>query len=217
MLWQNDSLIQSTFNSMTISLLSASVTTAIGLLISISLLRYRFKGKLFIYCMLFTIAVSPDIVIAISFLLLFKFFRISLGFFSLLLSHITFCLPFSVIITYSKIKKIDVCLLEAAEDLGASEFIILRNIIIPLSIPTIISSWFLTFIISIDDVTISSFVTGPRYEILPLKIYSMVKVGISSEINELSFLLLIFFISCFFLVRTMWKMIKKLIIQENVE
>ncbi|ARC53945.1 spermidine/putrescine ABC transporter permease [Candidatus Riesia pediculicola] len=209
LLLKNDSLMQAALNSITISFLSASITTIIGFLISLSLLRYSLKSKFFIYCMLFIVSVSPDIVMAISLLFLFKFIRIPLGFFSLLLSHITFCLPFSVINTYSKMKKFDINLLEAAEDLGASEFLILRYIILPLSIPAIVSSWLLTFIVSIDDVTISSFVTGPRYEILPLKIYSMVKVGISSEINEISILLLLFFMFCFLLVHGLWKIFKK--------
>ena len=115
---------------------------------------------------------------------------ISLGFWSLLVSHITFCLPFVVVTVYSRLSGFDVKMLEAAKDLGAGEFTILRKIIMPLAMPAVASGWLLSFTLSMDDVVVSSFVTGPSYEILPLKIYSMVKVGVSPEVNALATILL---------------------------
>jgi spermidine/putrescine transport system permease protein len=82
-------------------------------------------------------------------------------------------------------------MLEAAKDLGASEWVILKQIILPLAKPAVAAGWLLSFTLSLDDVIISSFVTGPTYEILPLKIYSMVKVGISPEVNALATVMLI--------------------------
>jgi spermidine/putrescine transport system permease protein len=114
-----------------------------------------------------------------------------LGFFTLLISHITFCLPFVVVTVYSRLKGFDVKMLEAARDLGASEWVILKQIILPLAKPAVAAGWLLSFTLSLDDVIISSFVTGPTYEILPLKIYSMVKVGISPEVNALATVMLI--------------------------
>ena len=116
---------------------------------------------------------------------------IQLGFWSLLFSHITFCLPFVVVTVYSRLKGFDVRMLEAAKDLGASEFTILRKIILPLAMPAVAAGWVLSFTLSMDDVVVSSFVTGPSYEILPLKIYSMVKVGVSPEVNALATILLV--------------------------
>ena len=81
-------------------------------------------------------------------------------------------------------------MLEAAKDLGAGGFTILRKIIMPLAMPAVASGWLLSFTLSMDDVVVSSFVTGPSYEILPLKIYSMVKVGVSPEVNALATILL---------------------------
>ncbi|MGF1755607.1 ABC transporter permease subunit, partial [Vibrio makurazakiensis] len=81
--------------------------------------------------------------------------------------------------------------LEAAKDLGASEWTILKQIILPLAKPAVAAGWLLSFTLSLDDVIISSFVTGPTYEILPLKIYSMVKVGISPEVNALATVMLV--------------------------
>ncbi len=82
-------------------------------------------------------------------------------------------------------------MLEAAKDLGAGEWVILKQIILPLAKPAVAAGWLLSFTLSLDDVIISSFVTGPTYEILPLKIYSMVKVGISPEVNALATVMLV--------------------------
>ena len=106
-------------------------------------------------------------------------------------SGMLFCLPFVVVTVYSRLKGFDVRMLEAAKDLGASEFTILRKIILPLAMPAVAAGWVLSFTLSMDDVVVSSFVTGPSYEILPLKIYSMVKVGVSPEVNALATILLV--------------------------
>ncbi|HGJ5876443.1 MAG TPA: spermidine/putrescine ABC transporter permease PotC [Arsenophonus sp.] len=192
MLWNNDSLLQAAGHSLTIAMISASCTILIGSLAAVALFRYQFRGKSFVGGMLFVVMISPDIVMAISLLLLFMLLGISLGFWSLLFSHITFCLPFVVITVYARLKDFDVKMLEAARDLGANELTILQKIILPLALPAVISGWLLSFILSMDDVVVSSFVTGPAYEILPLKIYSMVKIGISPEVNVLATILLLF-------------------------
>jgi spermidine/putrescine transport system permease protein len=191
LLMNNDSLIQAAQHSLLMGVLSASCATLIGSLTAVALYRYRFRGKPFVSGMLFVVMMSPDIVMAISLLVLFMLLGISLGFWSLLFSHITFCLPFVVITVYSRLKGFDVRMLEAAKDLGASETTILRKIILPLAMPAVAAGWLLSFTLSMDDVVVSSFVTGPTFEILPLKIYSMVKVGVSPEVNALATILLL--------------------------
>ncbi|KFD82899.1 binding--dependent transport system inner membrane component family protein [Vibrio cholerae] len=141
--------------------------------------------------MLFVVMMSPDIVMAISLLALFLVMGAKLGFFTLLIAHITFCLPFVVVTVYTRLNGFDVKMLEAAKDLGAGEWVILKKIILPLAKPAVAAGWLLSFTLSLDDVIISSFVTGPTYEILPLKIYSMVKVGISPEVNALATVMLV--------------------------
>jgi len=141
--------------------------------------------------MLFVVMMSPDIVMAISLLALFLVLGAKLGFMTLLIAHITFCLPFVVVTVFSRLNGFDVKMLEAAKDLGASEWVILKKIILPLAKPAVAAGWLLSFTLSLDDVIISSFVTGPTYEILPLKIYSMVKVGISPEVNALATVMLV--------------------------
>ena len=188
LLMNNDSLLQAAQHSLTMAVLSATFATLIGSLTAVALYRYRFRGKPFVSGM---VMMSPDIVMAISLLVLFMLIGIQLGFWSLLFSHITFCLPFVVVTVFSRLKGFDVRMLEAAKDLGASELTILRKIILPLALPAVAAGWLLSFTLSMDDVVVSSFVTGPGYEILPLKIYSMVKVGVSPEVNALATILLV--------------------------
>ncbi|EIZ2563614.1 spermidine/putrescine ABC transporter permease PotC [Salmonella enterica] len=188
LLVNNDSLLQAAQHSLTMAIFSATFATLIGSLTAVALYRYRFRGKPFVSGMLFVVMMSPDIVMAISLLVLFMLLGIQLGFWSLLFSHITFSLPFVVVTVYSRLKGFDVRMLEAAKDLGASEVTILRKIILPLAVA---AGWLLSFTLSMDDVVVSSFVTGPGYEILPLKIYSMVKVGVSPEVNALATVLLV--------------------------
>ncbi|MDP2558896.1 spermidine/putrescine ABC transporter permease PotC [Photobacterium damselae subsp. piscicida] len=187
----NDSLMQAAGHSITIAVFSATAAALIGSLTAVALFRYQFKGKKFVTSMLFIVMMSPDIVMAISLLALFLLMGAELGFLTLLLSHITFCLPFVVVTIYSRLKGFDVKMLEAARDLGASEWVILKQIILPLAKPAVAAGWLLSFTLSLDDVIISSFTTGPTYQILPLKIYSMVKVGISPEVNALATIMLV--------------------------
>ncbi|MGJ0625171.1 spermidine/putrescine ABC transporter permease PotC [Xenorhabdus bovienii] len=191
LLFNNDSLLQAAGHSLTMAVTSATFATLIGSLTAVALYRYSFRGKKFVSGMLFVVMMSPDIVMAISLLVLFMLLGVSLGFWSLLFSHITFCLPFVVVTVYSRLKDFDVKMLEAARDLGAGELTILRKIILPLAMPAVMAGWLLSFTLSMDDVVVSSFVTGPSYEILPLKIYSMVKVGVSPEVNALATILLV--------------------------
>lgn len=186
----NAGLMEAARHSVTIALVSATFAALIGTLAAVALYRYRFRGKGFVGGMLFVVMMSPDIVMAISLLALFVVVGISLGFWSLLFAHITFCLPFVVITVYSRLKGFDLRMLEAAKDLGASELVTFRKIIFPLARPAIAAGWLLSFTLSLDDVIVSSFVTGPAYEILPLKIYSMVKVGVSPEVNALATIML---------------------------
>lgn len=191
-LFNNDTLLQAAGHSITIAFFSATMATLIGTLTAIALYRYRFKGKQLIGGMLFVVMMSPDIVMAVSLLALFMLVGISLGFWSLLFAHVTFCLPYVVVAVFSRLKGFDVKMLEAAKDLGASEVTILRKIIFPLALPAIVSGWLLSFTISLDDVVVSSFVTGVSYEVLPLKIFSLVKTGVTPEVNALATIMIVF-------------------------
>ncbi|EWH08728.1 spermidine/putrescine ABC transporter membrane protein [Catenovulum agarivorans DS-2] len=190
-LFNNDGLIQAALNSLTVSVIAATAATVIGTLAAVALHRYQFKGKALLSSMVFVAMLTPEIVMAIALLIVFISLGITLGFISLVIAHITFCLPFVIVAVYARLKEFDMRMLNAAKDLGASELRIFIEIILPLILPAVISGWLLSFTLSLDDVIVSAFVTGPGYEILPLKVYSMVKVGVSPEVNAISTLLLV--------------------------
>lgn len=185
----NRQLLDSLVNSLAVALLSSTVATAIGTLAAVAFQRYRFPGRRLLYGLLFVVMMSPDIVMGISLLMLFILVRLEPGFLTLVLSHITFCLPFVAVTIYARIADFDPNVIEAAKDLGASEYQAFRHVILPMLLPAVVSGWLLSFTLSLDDVIVSFFVTGPTFEILPLKIYSMVRLGVKPEVNALSTLL----------------------------
>jgi len=190
-LFANEGLMQAAGHSALIAVSSASLATIIGTLAAVALHRYQFKGKAILSSMVFVSMLTPEIVLAIALLIIFILLGIQLGFWSLLLAHITFCLPFVIVAVYSRLRGFDMKMLEAARDLGATEGKIFMKIILPLALPAVAAGWLLSFTLSLDDVIVSAFVTGPSYEILPLKIYSMVRVGVSPEVNAISTTLLV--------------------------
>ena len=191
-LFSNHAMVQAMWNSLWLALAAATVSTLIGALTALALQRYRFRGKKALRGMLFVVMMSPEIVRAISLLALFLLVGLQLGFISLLLAHVTFCLPFVVITVAARLNGLDQRLLEAARDLGAGEFTTIRTILVPVMMPALLAGWLLGFTLSLDDVVVSTFVSGPSYEILPLRIYSMVRVGLKPEVNALGSLLLVF-------------------------
>jgi spermidine/putrescine transport system permease protein len=189
-LWDNDALIQAAVNSLLLATSAATLSTLIGTLTAIALHRYRFRGKRLLNGMLFVVMMSPDIVLAISLLVLFILLGVKLGYLSLLLAHVTFCLPFVVVTVYARLSGFNAQIIEAARDLGASEWQMLRTVLVPIIFPAVMAGWLLGFTLSLDDVVVSIFVTGPTFEVLPLRIYSMVRLGVKPEVNALATVLL---------------------------
>lgn len=189
-LFDNAAMMQAAWHSVLLAVVAATITTTIGGLTAMSLQRYDFKGKSVLQGLLFVLMMSPEIVLAISLLALFLMIGFQLGFVTLLIAHITFCLPFVVITVTAQLKSLDNRILEAARDLGASEFTVIRTILVPIMMPAILAGWVLAFTLSLDDVVVSTFVTGPDFEILPLQIYSMVRVGVKPEVNAVGTILL---------------------------
>ena len=191
-LWNNDGLIEAAMHSLTIATVSSVIATVIGTLGAVALYRYRFFGKGFLQSLIYILIVSPEIVMGISLLMLFAAFFLPLGFWSLLLAHVTLSLPFVIVTVASRLSGFDQSIIEAAKDLGAGEMKTFTAIILPNILPAVIAGFLLSFTLSLDDVIISFFVTGPGYEILPLKIYSMVRVGVKPEINALCTIMFLF-------------------------
>ncbi len=179
-----------TYHSFLLGVTSATIATALGVLAATSLYRYTFFGRQFLYGLIFILILSPEIVTGAALLILFTLIKLELGFTTLLLAHVSFCMPFVVVTVYSRLVSFDKNIFEAAKDLGATEWLIFVRILLPLLSPALIAGWLLSFTLSLDDVIISYFVAGPEFEILPLKIYSMVRSGIKPEINALCTVLL---------------------------
>lgn len=137
--------------------------------------------------------VSPDVIIGASFLIFFTAVGfISLGFTSVLLSHIAFSIPIVVLMVLPKLQEINDSMVDAARDLGANTFQVIKNIILPFLAPGIIAGYFMAFTYSLDDFAVTFFVTGNGFSTLSVEIYSRARQGISLEINALSALVFLF-------------------------
>lgn len=191
-LFNDSDTLLTAWHSLSIATLTAIIAGFLGFLAAITLQRYRFHGRAFINLLVMILIIVPDLILAITWLLTFLFIKMPLGFSSLLIAHVSFCIPFVFITCLTRLKQLDKNLIEAAKDLGASEFRIFWKVLVPLLAPAIAAGMLMSFTLSLDDTIISYFVTGPTYQTLPLKIFAMIHVGVNPEVNAISSLLLIF-------------------------
>ncbi|MGE5702290.1 MAG: ABC transporter permease, partial [Clostridia bacterium] len=173
------------------ALVSTILATMIGTLAAVGMYRYHFRGKTALDSMLYLPIVIPEIVMGISMLALFAQLNVPLGFWTLVAAHITFSIPFVVFVVKARLDGFDKSIEEAAMDLGATPWQTFIKVTLPVIAPGVIAAALLAFTLSIDDVIISFFVAGPSSATLPLKIFSMVKFGVTPEINALSTLMLL--------------------------
>jgi len=164
---------------------ASTIATTLGLLACVRLFLYKNTAKYGLFMMLLLLIIIPDIVLGVALLIFFNVADISLGFFSLLIAHITFCIPFVILTISTRIRTLDPNIYFSALDLGASRYRALVKILLPLLWPAILSAFLLCFTLSFDDVIISYFVAGPDFTILPLTIYSLVRAGVTPELNAL--------------------------------
>lgn len=188
-LWANEALLEAAGHSL--ALATATLTTLAGALIAVALHRWRIRGRAALKGALFAVMMTPDIVCAISLLALFAFLGVKLGFVTLLLAHATFCLPFVVVTVSARLAGFDLRLGEAARDLGASEWQVVRTVYMPLLLPALTAGWLLGFTLSLDDTVVSMFVTGPAFDVLPLRVYGLARIGLKPEINALGTAMLV--------------------------
>ena len=138
-------------------------------------------------------------------LLLFLALHLPLGFPTLLAAHVVLCVPFVATTVYSRFHGFQNDIIDAARDLGAGEYQVFRHVVIPVASPAVIGGWLLSFTLSLDDVIISFFTTGPSYEVLPLRIYSMVRLGIKPDVNALCVVMMAITIVALILSRILLK------------
>ncbi|KIL37281.1 ABC transporter permease [Cohnella kolymensis] len=190
-LFQNTAVLEAMKTSLTVAFINTIAATMIGTLAAVGMYRYHFRGKMALEGLVFLPIVIPEIVMGISLLALFSQLHVPLGFFTLVAAHITFSVPFVMVVVRARLAGFDKHIEEAAMDLGATPWQTFVKVTLPVIAPGVIAGALLTFTLSIDDVVISFFVAGPGSETLPLKIFSMVKFGVTPEINALSTLMLI--------------------------
>lgn len=194
-LLNNSDLIESFLNTMLVAVTSTIVSTIIGTISAYGLFKYDFKFKGLINGLIYIPIVIPEIVLGISLLSVYTLMKLELSLFTIILSHIAFSIPFVIVSVRTTLSKETITYEEAARDLGASNYRVFKDIVLPVITPGIVSGATLAFTLSLDDVVISYFTAGPGSNTLPLYIYSMIKTGITPDVNALtSIMLLVTFI-----------------------
>lgn len=187
----NDEVMRALSNTIKVAFFTSIISTVIGTLAAVGMYRYKFKGKAVLDNLLYIPVVIPEIVLGISLLIFFQRVSIPLGITTLIIAHCTFCIPFVVITVRSRMAGFDRSLEEAAMDLGAGQVKTFFYVTLPNIMPGVVAGALLSITLSLDDVITSFFVTGPSSTTLPLQIFSMVKFGVSPEINALSTVMLL--------------------------
>jgi len=192
-IFEDTRLIIIVLNTIIIALLSAAISTIIGIFGALGIWYVKkWHAKNVLLSLNNVLIVSPDVVIGASFLILFTFLGIKLGFTSVLLSHIAFSVPIVVIMILPKLQEMGESLIDAALDLGASRWDVLSRVILPYITPGIFAGFFMALTYSLDDFAVTFFVTGNGFSTLSVEIYSMARRGISLNINALSTLIFLF-------------------------
>jgi putrescine transport system permease protein len=195
-LLHNRQLLQAALLSLEVAVTSATIAMVLGTLAAIALVRFaRFRGRLLLSGMVNAPLVMPEIITGITQLLLFvsmlqMFGWPHRGFSTIVISHVVFCTAYATITVQSRLQSADQSLEEAAMDLGSTPTRAFINVTLPLIAPALLSSWLLNFTLSLDDLVISSFVSGPGASTLPMVIYSKVKLGVSPDVNALASLII---------------------------
>ncbi len=187
--FQDQAIIGSLRVSLWVAFWSTIISTILGTLSAIAMERFRFWGKVTYDAILYLPIIIPDIVMALSTLLFFVVLGISLSRYTILVAHIAFNIAFVAIVVRARLADMDDSLEEAAADLGANPWETFRRVTLPLLFPGILSGALLAFTLSLDDFVITFFVAGPGSTTLPVRIYSMIRFGITPAINAVSTLL----------------------------
>lgn len=186
----NDSQMGSALRlSLWVAFWSTVISTILGTLAALAMERYRFRGKLTFDGVLYLPIIIPDIAMALSTLLFFVIIGITLSRYTILIAHVAFNIAFVAIIVRARLADMDRDLEEAAADLGADEWTTFRKITLPLLMPGIVAAALLAFTLSLDDFVITFFVAGPGSTTLPVRVYSMIRFGLSPEVNAVSTLM----------------------------
>lgn len=192
-LLENDAILAAAKLSIEIALVSATLSTILGTMAGIALARFRrFRGRMLLNGMVTSPLIMPDVITGISLLIFFIMLKeytgwpAQRGFTTVTLAHISISLTYVTTVVQSRLSQADMAIEEAAMDLGSRPWQVMKDITLPIIAPAILSGWLLAFTISLDDVVVTSFATGPGTTTLPILIWSKVKLGVTPDINALA-------------------------------
>ena len=186
-LMQNEAFLDAAWVTIKVAVVSSTFATVLGTLAAYVLVRAgRFWGRTLFSGMIYAPLVMPEVITGLSLLLLFIGIGLDRGVITIILAHTTFSMCYVSVVVSSRLAAFDMSLEEAALDLGSTPFEAFRLVTLPIIAPAVISGWLLAFTLSLDDLVIASFTSGPSATTLPIKIFSAVRLGVSPEINALS-------------------------------
>jgi putrescine transport system permease protein len=192
-LFRDPQILGAAWISLQIAFLSATLALVLGTLAALVLVRFgRFRGRNLLNGMITAPLVMPDVITGLSLLLLFVAMESFLGWpagrgmTTIIIAHTTFCAAFVAVVVQSRLVDMDASIEEAASDLGAQPLRVFFDITLPTIAPALIAGWLLAFTLSLDDLVIASFVSGPGASTLPMVVFSKVRLGVSPDINALA-------------------------------
>lgn len=190
-LFRNEALMDAAWVTLRVGLVSATAATVLGTMAAVALVRFgRFTGRGPFAAMMLAPIVMPEVITGLSLLLFFVAIDLDRGFWTVTLAHVAFTMCFVAVVVRSRLVTFDRSLEEAAMDLGATPLVTFFSVTLPLIAPAVAAGWLLAFTLSIDDLVIASFVSGPGATTLPMRIYGQVRLGVTPEINAVSTLLI---------------------------
>ncbi len=190
-LLRDEAFLDAAWVTLRVAVFSSTLATVLGTLAALVIVRMgRFPGRTLFSGMIYAPLVMPEVITGLSLLLLFIGIGLERGIFTVVLAHTTFSMCYVSVVVSSRLSTFDRALEEAALDLGCSPLQAFRLVTLPIIAPAVISGWLLAFTLSLDDLVIASFTTGPAATTLPIKIFSAVRLGVSPQINALSTILI---------------------------
>lgn len=192
-LWEDPQLLPAAGLSLQIAAVAASIALVLGTLCAYALVRFRrFRGKTILQATVSAPLVMPDVITGLALLLTFVAMQSLIGWpagrgvLTIIIAHSTFCTAYVTVVVQSRLSDLDLSLEEAAMDLGATPVRVFFDITLPIIAPALVSGWLLAFTLSLDDLVIASFVSGPGSSTLPMVIFSKIRLGVSPEVNALA-------------------------------
>ena len=189
-LFQDRQMLDAVWVTLRVGVISATIATVLGVLAAIALTRSRSRGRTALAGGVYATLVMPEVILGLSLLLLFVAAGLPRGFWTVTLSHATLTLAYATVVVQARLQSFDRSLEEAAQDLGCPAWKAFALVTLPGIAPAVAAAWMLAFTLSLDDLVVASFTSGPGATTLPMRLYSQVRLGVNPEINAVSTLLI---------------------------